>query len=181
MAEFRLETARVVLREWREEDLLPLGRMNSDPEVMDFIGLPQSRRQNSALIERFVASQAARGHCYWPIERRSDGMMIGFCGLESGGSGMPVEGKIEIGWRLARDAWGQGFALEAAQACMGWGFGNIAIDAIWAKTVPANVRSLDLMIRLGMAYVEGADFDHPALPEGDPLRRHVLYRIDRPA
>ena len=180
MAEFRLETKRLVLREWRDSDLEPLGRMNSDPEVMEFVGPPQTLEQNERLIARCKASQAGNGHCYWVIERRSDGAMIGFCGLDLGPAGTPVEGEVEIGWRLARDVWGQGFAKEAALASLAWGFANLPVDTIWSKTVPANERSWGLMCRMGMEYVEGGDFDHPALPEGHRLRRHVLYRINRP-
>jgi RimJ/RimL family protein N-acetyltransferase len=179
MAEFRLETERLILREWRETDIAPLARMNRDREVMEFIGPLQSGEEAARMVANLRALQADYGHCYWALERRRDGAMIGFCGLDPGFVG-PVKGEVEIGWRLAREAWGQGFAREAAQASLAWGFAELPRDRIWAKTVPANTRSWGLMRRLGMSYVEGGDFDHPALAEGDPLRRHVLYRIARP-
>ena len=180
MAGFRIETPRLVLREWREADVDPMAGINSDPEVMAFIGPLQSRDETSRFIGRHAAMLADHGICYWAVEHRELEAIIGFCGLEPGGSGMPVEGRIEIGWRLARNVWGLGFAREAAGACIAWGFANLPVEAIWSKTVPANTRSRGLMVRLGMTYVEGADFDHPALAEGDPLRRHVLYRMARP-
>jgi RimJ/RimL family protein N-acetyltransferase len=180
MNSFRIATERLVLREWREADIDFLWRINSDPEVMAYIGPRQSRGVVARSVAGEMAAQAEKGHCYWPIERRSDGAFIGFCGLHPLTVGMHAEGQIEIGWRLRRDSWGQGLAREAAVACLAWGFANLPVDAIWAKTVPANARSWGLMLRLGMTYVEGGDFDHPALPAGDPLRRHVLYRISRP-
>jgi RimJ/RimL family protein N-acetyltransferase len=179
MAEFRLETERLILREWREADVEPLAAMNADPEVMQYVGPLQTRGDAARMAGNLARMQADHGHCYWALERRGDGVMIGFCGLDPGFVG-PVKGQVEIGWRLARQAWGQGFAREAAEASLAWGFAELSLAAIWAKTVPANWRSWGLMRRLGMRYVEGGDFDHPALAAGDPLRRHVLYRIDRP-
>ncbi len=181
MAEFRLETERLVLRTWCEADLGPLTSMNSDPEVMTYIGPPRSRDENLDLIRSFTAMQQEHGYACWALECRANGALIGFCGMHPGAKGTPVEGEVEIAWRLVRDAWGRGFAKEAALACIDWGFANLDIGSIWAKTVPANARSWGLMCRIGMTYVEGGDFDHPALKVGDPLRRHVLYRILRPA
>ncbi len=112
--------------------------------------------------------------------RRVDSAFIGFCGLKPGLVGTPVAGKTDAGWRLAHAAWGQGYAREAAAASLAWGFANLHVDAIWAKTVAANTRSWRLMLRLGMKKVEGGDFDHPALAASDGLRRHVLYHINRP-
>lgn len=181
MAEFRLETPRLLLREWRATDLDALALMNADPDVMAFIGPLQGRADAAAQIEGFQADQAMFGYCCWALERRSDNAFIGYCGLHSGSTGTPVEGEIEIAWRLMRSAWGQDYAREAALACFDWAFANLPIEAVWAKTVPANERSWRLMRRLGMTYLEGGDFDHPALSPGDPLRRHVLYRMIRPS
>ena len=171
-----IETERLVLRTWRDADRAPFAALNADPAVMQY--LPATDRAASdAGIERMRAAQAEAGHCFWALERREDGAFLGFCGL------MPAReplNEVEIGWRLVRDAWGHGYATEAAQASLAWGWVNLDTPTIMAITVPDNIRSRAVMERIGMHYVEGGDFDHPALPEGDPLRRHVLYRIARP-
>lgn len=128
---------------------------------------------------RMQAAQAAHGHCFWALERRADGAFIGFCGLLPGKP--PLTGEIEIGWRLARDVWGQGLALEAARASLDWAWRHLDVTSVVAITVPANRRSWGLMERLGMMRVADGDFDHPDLPLGSPLSRHILYRIARPS
>ena len=180
MSAFTIETPRLFLRSWREEDIAPFHEICSDPRVMEFVGLPWSREEIAQFLGSQQKLQAERGYCNWAVERKADRALLGFCGFKPGTPGTPVEGKLDIGYRLAFAAWGSGFAGEAAAASIAWGFANLPDDAIWAKTVPANTRSWGLMLRLGMTRVEGGDFDHPALPEGDPLRRHVLYRITRP-
>ncbi len=177
MAEFRLETERLVLREWRKEDKEPLFAMAQDPEVMRY--LPgQTREQSDAAIGRMIATQAEVGFCLWAVEKRETGTFIGFCGLLPARSPLC---EVEIGWRFVRACWGKGLAREAAQACLEWAWRTLDERSIVAITVPANERSWGLMIRLGMERNADEDFDHPDLPEGDPLRRHVLYRIERPA
>lgn len=172
-------TARLILRQWREADAEPFHAMGQDAEVMRFLGPPMSRADCTATVDRMNALADATGTCFWAIERRADAAFIGFCGIKPGPPDTPIADLPEIGWRLAREAWGQGLALEAAWACRdrAWGEGTPRIVAI---TVPANVRSRRLMDRLGIRRVADGDFDHPALPPGDPLRRHVLYAIDRP-
>ena len=123
-----------------------------------------------------TACQAEHGHCFWAIERREDAALLGLCGLLP--PRPPLE-HIEIGWRLGRAFWGKGYAREAAAASLAWGWRNLATDTIDAITVPANTRSWGLMERLGMHRVAGGDFDHPAVPDGSPLKRHILYRIAR--
>jgi RimJ/RimL family protein N-acetyltransferase len=176
MAEFRLETERLLLRGWREADREPFWAMAQDPEVMRYL-LPASREECDGAIDRMTAMQAEHGHCFWAMERRADGRFLGFCGIVP-----PREPTFEheIGWRLERAAWGEGYAREAAQACLDWAWREPAAPTVVAITVPANERSWGLMLRLGMARDLDGDFDHPAVPEGNPLRRHVLYRIARP-
>lgn len=176
MAEFRLETERLVLREWREEDRDSFWEMAQDPEVMRY--LPATTRDEmDAAVGRLQAAQAEHGLSLWALETKDPDRFIGFCGFMPPRA--PLE-EFEIGWRLERDAWGKGFAREAAQACLEWMWRECQEKTVVAITVPANKRSWGLMRRIGMHYVEGGDFDHPDLPEGSPLRRHVLYRIDRP-
>lgn len=173
-----ITTARLILRPWRDADRDPYHALCSDPEVMRFLGPPQSRAESDAAIDRMQALQAASGYCFWAVERRADGALLGFCGLKPGPA--PIEGKLEIGWRLAREAWGQGYAREAAEASLGWAWRALDVDEVVAITVHANARSWGLMERLGMRRVVDGDFDHPNVPEGSPLKRHILYQIGRP-
>ncbi|QGN54913.1 GNAT family N-acetyltransferase [Novosphingobium sp. Gsoil 351] len=177
MSEFRLVTDRLILRSWREADRDPFFALNRDPAVMEFLPETDRAASNDA-VDRMQAAQAAHGHCFWAVERQGDGAFLGFCGP------MPAReplNEVELGWRLCRAAWGQGYASEAARASLAWCWANLATPTVMAITVPANVRSRAVMERIGMTEVEGGDFDHPHVPEGDPLRRHVLYRIARPA
>lgn len=174
-----IETERLILRGWREADIAPFHAMGQDEEVMRYLGPLATLEQARTGYERCVARQAEAGFCFWAIERKSDALFLGFCGLQQGYDFL--EGEIEIGWRLRRDAWGEGYAREAAEASLTWGWANLATPRITAITVAANRRSWGLMERLGLYRVAGGDFDHPAVPDGSPLKRHILYRIDRPA
>ena len=180
MSGFRLETDRLVLRSWREDDATAFHAINSDPEVMATLGPVMSQDEVAALIVRMQGIETDHGHCFWAMERRDDGRLIGWCGAIVGSAG-PIAGKREIGWRMARDCWGQGLVSEAARATIAWLFANRADRSLWAITTPENRRSRAVMERIGMTYVEGGDFDHPGVPADDPLLRHVLYRIARPA
>ncbi|MBV8687766.1 MAG: GNAT family N-acetyltransferase [Alphaproteobacteria bacterium] len=175
-----IETARLVVRAWRDSDSAPFFRINSDPEVMRHIRPSTTREESDSAIARQRAMQAELGHCFWALERREDGAFLGFCGLRAGVPGTPIADDIEIGWRLGREHWGRGYAREAAAACLAWGFDRLAAPRIVAITVAANIRSWSLMERLGMARRSDLDFLHPALPEGDPLRPHITYVMDRP-
>ena len=180
VAEFQIFTNRLILREWRDSDVRELHRINSDPRVMEFLGQVQSQADVRSAIKRQRLHQEKFGHCFWAIELRATRQMIGFCGIQPGPKGSPLEGLPEIGWRLARDHWHQGFASESAQAALDWYWSNRQGGAVWAITVPANARSLGLMARLGMERHHDLDFDHPAVPEGSMLKRHVTYSIAAP-
>ncbi len=171
-----IETARLRLRPWREADREPSWAMAQDPDVMRYL-LPLTREESDAAIDRMMAMQAEHGHCFWAVERKDNGRLIGFCGIIA-----PREPifEYEIGWRFERDAWGQAYAREAAQASLDWAWANLATQTVVAITNPANERSWGLMLRLGMTSNPAEDFDHPDLTEGDPLRRCLLYRIARP-
>jgi len=179
MDDFALPTGRLILRAWRDEDHAPLLALCRDPHVMEHLGPPQSAEDIHAAIARQRSFQAEHGYCFWAIERRVDSAMLGFCGLKPGPLDTPIEGRIEIGWRLRADAWGQSYAREAAEACLAWGFANLPDDRIWAITVLANSRSWGLMKRLGMARHGDLDFDHPGLAADSPLLRHITYSIAR--
>jgi RimJ/RimL family protein N-acetyltransferase len=179
MPEFCLETPRLTLRSWRAEDLDPFHAICSDPVVMETLGPPMSRDETAALISRISAFERQNGHTAWAMERKSDGALIGWCGLIPGAAGTPIEGKTDIGWRLASSTWGKGYATEGAVVAMTWAFDNLPDDAIWAITAVINRRSRAVMERLGMRHLPELDFDHPKVAQDSPLLRHVAYRIDR--
>ncbi|MFN5902481.1 MAG: GNAT family N-acetyltransferase [Novosphingobium sp.] len=178
MAEFRLETERLVLRSWRDKDLAPFHAVCSDPEVMAMLGPVMSRDEVAALIERMRGIEAEHGHCFWAMVRREDCRLIGWCGVIRGSVG-PIVGKAELGWRMARDCWGSGYATEAARAACDWVFANRSDDAAYAITNFDNRASRAVMERIGMARMADGEFDHPKVPPGDPLVPHVTYRIGR--
>jgi RimJ/RimL family protein N-acetyltransferase len=167
-------TDRLTLRRWQASDRASFHAMCNDPCVMEFLGDHQSREQIDAMMDRQNGFQDRLGHCFWAVERKADAAFLGFCGIKPGADGTPIEGLPEIGWRLAVDHWGKGYAREAAQASITWGLTHLD-GTIWAMTVPGNVRSWGLMERLGMRRYEDMDFEHPALPPGHELRRHIVY------
>jgi RimJ/RimL family protein N-acetyltransferase len=180
MGSFRIETERLLLREWRPEDAAVMHAMGRDRRVMKHLGPQLSAADAHALVAGQIVNQGIFGHCFWPVERRSDRKMLGFCGLQLGPSATPVKGRIEIGWRLAHHAWGQGYAREAAKASLEWGWRNLRNQEIIAMTVADNSRSWGLMERLNMTRRPDLDFDHPALAERDRLSAHIVYSVARP-
>lgn len=175
-----IETERLLIRPWREEDRDPFFAINSDPEVMRYIRPSTSRAESDDGVDRQIAAQAEHGFCFWALERKADGAFLGVCGLRPGVPETPIADDLEIGWRLGRAFWGEGYAREAAAACLAWAFAEADAARVAAITVPANIRSWRLMERLGMVRRPDLDFLHPALAEGDPLRPHVTYLAERP-
>jgi RimJ/RimL family protein N-acetyltransferase len=175
-----IETPRLRLRRWQAGDAAPWAAMCADPQVMATIGPLQTPDEAEATMARLDAGIARDGHGFWALERRADGAFLGFCGIKPGPEATPIAGLPEIGWRLARAAWGQGLASEAAAACLAWAWANRDWPAVFAITTPGNARSLAVMTRLGMAEVAVGAFDDPALPPGHPLRLHLTFRIARP-
>jgi RimJ/RimL family protein N-acetyltransferase len=175
-----IQTERLLIRPWRDADSAPFFAINSDPEVMRHIRVVASREESDAGIERQRQSQALHGFCFWALERRADGAFLGFCGLRRGVPATPIADDLEIGWRLGREYWGQGYAREAAAACLAWAFDEAGAPRVAAITVVANTRSWRLMERLGMIRRPDMDFLHPTLPEGDPLRPHITYIAEQP-
>ncbi len=173
-----IETERLILRRWEEGDREPWHAMGRDPAVMEFLGPSLSAEEADAAMARQNAILDAHGHGFWAVERREDGAFLGFCGLKPGAEGTPIEGEIEIGWRFGPAHWGKGYAREAAQASLDWGWANLEVPSIAAITVLGNTRSWGLMERLGMIRAPEDDFDHPKAP--DRLKPHITYRIARP-
>ncbi|NJP24694.1 GNAT family N-acetyltransferase [Microbispora sp. SCL1-1] len=172
-----MRTERLVLRRWREDDKEPFAALNADPVVMEHFPATLSREDSDALAERIEAGFDEHGFGLWAVE--ADGEFIGFTGLSVPRFTAPFTPCVEIGWRLARSAWGRGYATEAARASLEDGFGRAGLTEVVSFTAVQNVRSQAVMRRLGMTHDPADDFDHPALPAGHPLRRHVLYRIRR--
>lgn len=175
-----IETARLRLRSWRAEDLDPFAEMCADPAVMATLGPLMSRDETAALIARIDAIEQANGYTAWALERRSDGRFLGWCGLIPG-TFWPIEGRTEIGWRLASDCWGKGYVTEAARAAVDWFFAKLPDPALWAITSTGNLRSRAVMERLGMVHRPELDFDHPKIAPGEALLRHVTYELPREA
>ncbi len=175
-----IETDRLILRGWREADIEPFAAMGADPRVMAHFPALLTRGESIALVRRQQAVLAAVGHCFWAIERKSDRAFLGFCGVQPGPEGTPIEGLAEIGWRLARNHWGQGYAAEAAQGSLAWAWARTDTPRVYAIAPPRNERSRALMRRIGMAQVRGGDFDHPRITPGHPLRRCLFYVVERP-
>jgi RimJ/RimL family protein N-acetyltransferase len=176
-----IETERLVLRGWRDADLDPFAAMCADPRVMATLGPVMDREAAAAVIARVEGIRETHGYTFWAMERRVDGAFLGWCGIKPGADNTPIAGQIEIGWRLAHEHWGQGYAREAAEAVLDWVWANLDVPAVAAITTPGNTASWGLMERLGMVRVPQDDFDHPNLAPGDPLRPHITYRINRRA
>jgi len=176
-----LHTERLLLRGWRGEDRAPFARLNADPRVAEFLSAPLDRPESDAFVDRIVRHWADDGFGIWAVERTEDRSFLGFTGLSAPAFEARFTPAIEVGWRFAPDAWGHGYASEAARAAVRFGFEALELDEIVSFTVPANSRSRAVMERLGMIREPADDFDHPNLPEGHPIRRHVLYRLDRSA
>lgn len=172
-------TGRLLLRGWRDADGDAFVAATNTPAVMEHLGGVEDPARLKSSVARQQALQAGHGYCFWIVERRADGELLGFCGLKPGDVGS-IDGEIEIGWRLRADAWGQGYSREAAAASLAWGWANLAAPRIAAITVAANARSWGLMERLGMKRRPDMDFAHPAFAAGHPLSAHICYVIDRP-
>ena len=173
-----IETARLRLRSWRAEDLAPFAALNADPAVMKYFPKPLDRAESDATVGRIDAHFGRHGFGFWAVEIKDGGPFIGMVGLVVPLWTASFTPCVEIGWRLAAAHWGRGYASEAAAAALDHGFGALGLDEIVSCTLPANRRSRAVMERLGMRRSVADDFDHPSVPAGHPMVRHVLYRID---
>ncbi|MCK6545243.1 GNAT family N-acetyltransferase [Myxococcota bacterium] len=174
-----VHTERLVLRAWLDSDRAVFSAINADPRVMEHFPSVLTPDETAALVARIRAHWSSRGFGLWAVEAPGVAPFIGFVGLTVPRFEASFTPCVEVGWRLAAEHWGRGFATEAARAALSFGFDALGLDEIVSFTVPANVRSLAVMARLGMVRDPAADFDHPLLPAGHPLRPHVVTRIDR--
>lgn len=172
------DTSRLELRQWREEDRTPFARLNADPMVMAHFPALLTRDESDALMDRCVEDLARRGYGLWAVRIRATSEFIGFVGLAVPTWDAPITPCTEIGWRLARSAWGQGYATEAADAVLATAFGLLGLDRLVSFTTAQNLPSQRVMQRIGMTRSPSEDFEHPRVPDG-PLRRQVLYRLSK--
>ena len=176
-----LRTRRLLLREWRDEDIAPFAAMSADPEAMQYLPLIVEREAIEEWVGRARAHFEQHGFGQCVVELPGEAPFIGVIGLNHIRWTLPFTPAVEAGSRLARPYWGKGYAMEAARAALDDGFGRLGLDEIVAYTVAANRASRQVMERLGMTHDPAGDCDHPSQPAGHPLRRHVLYRLRRPA
>ncbi|MFY9632229.1 MAG: GNAT family N-acetyltransferase [Candidatus Cybelea sp.] len=172
-----IETARLLLRGWQDEDVEPWIAMNADPRVSEFLGRSYSRElslsQASAMRERL----GERGYGWWVVQARGGPSFVGVICLQEVPFEAPFTPAYEVGWRLRADCWGNGYATEGARGALGFAFDSLHWNEVVAFTTASNVRSAAVMQRLGMTHDPRDDFEHPRLEPGHPLRPHVLYRI----
>lgn len=174
-----LHSPRLLLRRWRAEDRTAFAAMNGDPEVMRHFPACLSPEQSDRVAERIEADFAERGFGFWALECKDSGAFIGFTGLRPVTFAAPFCPAVEIAWRLARSHWRQGLASEAARAALACGFEQLGLEQIVSFTAVENLASQRVMQAIGMRHDAAGDFDHPALPAGHRLSRHVLYRLAR--
>lgn len=172
-----IETNRLILREWQEEDLEAFARINQDPQVMEHFPALLSIEETAAFIERINQHFRKHGFGLWAVVLKESEELIGFVGLNIPSFEAHFTPCVEIGWRLASQHWGKGYATEAAKAVLKTGFKKYGLKEIVSFTVPANKRSIRIMEKIGMVRDPKDDFEHPKLPKDHPLLVHVLYRI----
>jgi RimJ/RimL family protein N-acetyltransferase len=175
----RIETERLVMRRWRPSDREPFAAMNADADVMRYFPSPVDRPASDAFVDRIEAHFAEHGFGLWALELAASGEFIGFAGLNPMPVGVPGEDGYEVGWRLAKGAWGRGYATEGGTASLLVGFRDLGLAEIWSITSVLNKPSEAVMVRLGMR--RHGEFEHPRIEVGHPIRPHVAYRIEAAA
>lgn len=174
-----IETERLVLRPYRDEDRPAFAALNGHPDVGAWLAGVLDRAQSDAMMDRITAHIVEKGYGFWAAERKADGRLVGAIGLLTMGDDLPAPGAVELAWRLHPDAQASGLATEGALACHDWAFANLAVDELVAITAESNVRSQGVMRKIGMVRDPSRDFDHPRLAPDHPLRRHVFFAVRR--
>ena len=165
-----IETERLILRRWREDDRPAFHAICADPQVMDWLGGVLTPEEADARLARVEETFDRLGYGRFCVERRLDGRVLGWCGVMPAHESQPIAGTPEIGWRLIPETWGHGYATEAAAAVLADAFGRVGLKEVWAYTSPHNLRSQSVMVRLRLARRPDLDFENPNLPPGDPFR-----------
>ena len=171
-----IETERLILRPWREDDILPFSEINSDKEVMEYLPRCLSLEETVQFCNRIVAEHDAYGYGLYAVETKSEGNFIGYVGFHHFDFDAEFAPGVEIGWRLAREHWNKGYATEAARACLDYARKNRLFNEIYSFTTVGNHRSERVMQKIGMERL--GFFSHPKLPEGHQLKLHILYRFN---
>jgi RimJ/RimL family protein N-acetyltransferase len=174
-----LETDRLILRQWRESDRQTFRELNADPRVMEFMPGLLAPEASDEMMDRIQRHFEYHGFGLFAAELRADQSFIGYIGLSIPRFDAPFMPAVEIGWRIAALHWGCGLATEGAREVLRFSFESAGLDSVVSFTVPGNIRSLRVMEKLGMTHDPADDFDHPSLPAGHALRRHLLYRLHR--
>lgn len=173
-----METQRLRLRQWRDSDLIPFFELNSDPEVMLYFPTTLNQSETRGYIERLRSTIAENGWGFWAVESQATGEFMGFVGLNKPSADLPFNPCVEIGWRLAKRFWGYGYATEAAQAALRFGFEILSLDEVVSFTPIQNKPSQAVMKRLGMVDT-GRTFIHPQVPVGHHLQEHILFTLSQ--
>jgi RimJ/RimL family protein N-acetyltransferase len=176
-----IATERLILRPWKDEDFLPYAEMNADPKVREFFPSVLTREESDTEVRHFQATYERDGFCIFAAELVATGQFTGFIGLQTMNFVVPsvTQPAVEIGWRLSRPHWGKGLATEGARGAIQYAFETLELHEVVAISVPANLRSRRVMEKIGMKHLEGLNFDHPRVPEGHPLRAHLLYALTK--
>lgn len=174
-----IRTQRLILRPWRNSDLKPFADLNADLKVMQFYPSPLSRKESDSLAEKIQREFFLRGYGFWAVEIPGEYDFIGYIGLNYWNLNMSFAPCIDVGWRLASEHWGKGYATEGARAALKYGFEVLEFSEIVAMATIGNVKSHRVMERLGMRHDPAENFEHPMVPKGDPLSWRVLYRLTR--
>lgn len=177
MAEFRCETERLILRDWCDGDWAKFWQGTNTPQVMRWLGGVCDDAKRQGAQDRLLSYKREHGHTFWVVERKSDSEVLGFCGLKRSSQAGGPQGLMEVGWRLRQDAWGQGYAREAASASLDLAFDSFGADEVIALTVQGNAPSWGLMLRLGMRRREDLDFENADFDPENPVI--IVYSIDR--
>jgi RimJ/RimL family protein N-acetyltransferase len=177
---YLLKTDRLLLRRWQKHDLLPFAKINTDPGVMEFYPSCLSIEESQQFIDRAEEKFERDGFGFWAIEGKATNEFMGFVGLNIPNFDAAFMPCVEIGWRLGKKYWGNGYATEGARVVLNYAFNQAGLKEVLAWTNHGNKRSRKVMERIGMRHAPNDDFDHPSLPEGHSLRPHVLYRISAP-
>lgn len=177
-----LETKRLILRSWHEDDLEPMLKINQDPKVMEYFPAVVNKEETLSFIDRIFKHQDAYAYSLYAVELKSTHEMIGFIGLlhrTKAELDVPFNPSTEIGWRLSSKHWGKGLATEGAGAVLDYAFYVLDLPEIVSFTVVGNKKSRRVMEKIGLIYTPGDDFEHPKLPDDSPLKKHVLYRLTK--